>query len=324
MREYARIAPTFWTRGSGKRLRGDLEAQVVALYLMTSPVTSMVGIFPLSLPTLCNDTGLTLEGARKGLARVSQEALAYYDEEDELVWVPALPKHQLGERMSAGRNGKPDNKVIGIKKALAPFKGHRFYDQFLERYGESYLLHDLLEEGASEGLRRGPARATRVAPAPAPAPELGELEGFDETERRSEPRAKPADPFGDTFRGKAPEQRADVAQVHERWKASCGFPKHKFRQPYDLDAKAIAQAIDSDGLENCLIVADYAPNDGMVNGKLDENRQKHDRPEYIFGKSHVFHRILKAALAAGRGGEAPKKLSASEAVARAKAVGGES
>lgn len=185
MRDYARIAPTFWTRGSGKRLRGCPEAQVVALYLMSSPSTNMVGIFHLALPTLLHETGLTAEAALKGLARCAEEDLAHWDESEELVFIPALARHQLGERMSAGKNGKPDNKVHAIKKALAPFKGHRFYDLFLDRYAEAYLLTELFSEGSSEAASQGPSKGPRARvrdPAPAPAPELaldpeGESEG---------------------------------------------------------------------------------------------------------------------------------------------------
>lgn len=172
MRDFARIAPTFWTRGSGKRIRGDKEAQIVALYLMSSPATSMVGIFNLSLATLCNDTGLTPKEARKGLARVSEEGLGYLDEADELAWVPALARYQLGESMSLGRNGKPDHRIAGVKRALAPFKGHRFHGMFMDRYAEAYMLGDIEDEGALEGLA-SPIAYARVSPAQSPAPASG-------------------------------------------------------------------------------------------------------------------------------------------------------
>ena len=46
MRDYAKIRPVFWTRGTGKKLRGDPEAQVVALYLMSAPLSHMTGLAP--------------------------------------------------------------------------------------------------------------------------------------------------------------------------------------------------------------------------------------------------------------------------------------
>jgi hypothetical protein len=62
----------------------------------------------------------------------------------------------------------------------------------------------------------------------------------------------------------------------------------------------------------------------MVNGKLDDQRRRHDSAEYIFGKAHVFHRILQAAIDAGKGTQARPKKSARDAVAAAKAIGSES
>ena len=125
----------FWTRGSGKRLRGHKEAQIVALYLMSSPATTMVGIYHLALPTLCHETGLTTEEASKGLGRCIEEGFCFWDEAEELVFVPALAKHQIGEKLSA-----KDFKVKGVLRALAPFREHRFYAMFIDRYADSYCL----------------------------------------------------------------------------------------------------------------------------------------------------------------------------------------
>jgi hypothetical protein len=173
VRQYASISPRFWTSGSGKQLRGYPEAQVVALYLMSSPHTSMVGIFNLALPTLCHETGLSLEAARKGLQRCSEVDLAFYDEAEELMWIPALARHQIGERLSLGKSGKPDHRIAGVRRALGPFKGHRFYDLFVERYGSAYHLHSDVEEAPPVALPRAyvpdpdPARVPDPAPDPA-------------------------------------------------------------------------------------------------------------------------------------------------------------
>lgn len=152
MRTYASISPMFWTRGSGKRLRGDAAAQVVALYLMSSPATSMIGIFHVALPTLCHETGLTLQGARKGLQRCSEEGLAHWDESEELVFVPALAKHQMGESV----NPNDKNKIKGIVRALAPYKGHKFRALFIDRYADVFCIPEEERQAPSEPLQRGP------------------------------------------------------------------------------------------------------------------------------------------------------------------------
>ncbi len=181
MRAYGSVSPMFWTRGSGKRLRGDKAAQLVALYLMTSPHTTMVGIFHLSLPSLCHETGLTLEEARKGLERCYEEQLAFWDEVEELVFVPALAHHQLGETLK-----KTDHKVKGVVRALAPYKGHRFYDLFLERYADSYSL----DEAASKSLPRDDV----PDPAPVPVPVRPVSGSGSEKPESLEPARAPARP----------------------------------------------------------------------------------------------------------------------------------
>jgi hypothetical protein len=67
-RTYARVLPTFWTGSTGKALR-DLgrDAQVVAMYLITSPHSNMAGLYHLPLPYLAHDVGMTIEGASKVL-----------------------------------------------------------------------------------------------------------------------------------------------------------------------------------------------------------------------------------------------------------------
>jgi len=37
MRDYAKVSPRFWIGNTGKQLRSDPDAQVVALYLMSNP-----------------------------------------------------------------------------------------------------------------------------------------------------------------------------------------------------------------------------------------------------------------------------------------------
>lgn len=67
MREYCRVSPRFWFQGSGKRLRDDPEAQIVALYLLTCPTSTMLGLYYLPMPTLAHDLGMTVD--KGGIAR---------------------------------------------------------------------------------------------------------------------------------------------------------------------------------------------------------------------------------------------------------------
>lgn len=211
MRSYASISPLFWTRGSGKRLRGHAEAQVVALYLMSSPGTSMVGIFPLSLATLCHETGLPLEGARKGLQRCAEEHLAFWDEEEELVWVPALAKHQIGETLK-----EKDKRVKGVLRALAPFRGHRFHDLFLERYGLLFSLESSPSQAPPKPLPRDYVPDPGLVPDPVSDPDQPDRSPTGSSPDASSgvvPRAEPAPPYDLTSALELPPQaRALAAQ----------------------------------------------------------------------------------------------------------------
>jgi hypothetical protein len=112
--------------------------------------------------------------------------------------------------------------------------------------------------------------------------------------------------------------RRDVVELHEAWKGACGFPNHRFRSGWDPDARTLVEAIDAHGLEDCLLVAKYAPNDGMVNGRKDEHGKKHDTIRYVFGNADAFHRILRDAQNAE--GKSHSKSSAHDAIERARAL----
>ncbi len=58
MREYGKVAPSFWTGKTGKLIR-DLgyEARIVATHLLTGPQTNWIGLYYLSLPSLAHETG---------------------------------------------------------------------------------------------------------------------------------------------------------------------------------------------------------------------------------------------------------------------------
>lgn len=135
MRDYAQIAPTFWTRGSGRALRDDPLARLCALYLMTSPSSNMIGLYYLPLSTLAHELGCPLEGASKALRRLEQEGVALFDSDADLVWLPNMASWQLGERLSP-----KDKRHKWVVKEYEQFGNHSFVRRFYERYGEAFSL----------------------------------------------------------------------------------------------------------------------------------------------------------------------------------------
>lgn len=174
MRNYASIQPTFWTRGSGKRLRDKPLARLLALYLMTSPASNMLGLYYVSRRTLIDDTGIPESELDSALAAVAEAEIAFYDPKDELVYVPNAARYQIGPYL------KPqDNRRKQLTKQLTLYEGHEFLLRWIARY---YDVYDLGAVGLSrpvqppsEGGTRPPSEGGTEAPSD-PLPK-GILEG---------------------------------------------------------------------------------------------------------------------------------------------------
>lgn len=130
------MSPRFWTGPTGKRIRAmGCEAQVVAIYLMTAPTATMAGLYYLPLPVLAHETGIPFEGASKALLRLSEAGFCSYDPDEEVIWVPEMARHQIGDEL------KPrDHRVAGLMSALDPYKSCAFIGDFVEKYGVAFSL----------------------------------------------------------------------------------------------------------------------------------------------------------------------------------------
>lgn len=135
MRDYAKGYPTFWTGETGKRLRGYPEAQVLAHYLFTCPHRHPMGLYYIAMPTICHETGLSHEGAMKALQRLSEEGFATYDPLSEVVWVPEMAVHQIGDSLKPN-----DNMVAWVNREYESLPSNRFLEAFYEKYAGSYHL----------------------------------------------------------------------------------------------------------------------------------------------------------------------------------------
>ena len=162
MRDYGKVAPQFWTGKTGKALRGDSEAQVVAMYLMTSPHANMIGVYHLPMLYLSHETGLSIEGASRGLAKCVELGFCVYDDESETVFVVEMAAHQVGEELK-----ESDNRVKSVGRQYKSISSPVIADAFHARYGEPFNLESPYE-APSKGLVKG----LQKPPSPAPAPAL--------------------------------------------------------------------------------------------------------------------------------------------------------
>lgn len=151
MRDYGVVSPQFWLGKTGKALRGDPVAQVIALYLMTSPHARMTGVFYCPLDYIAKETGTPFEGASKGLERLSEGGFCTFDHETEEVFVHRMASFQIGEKLDA-----KDNRCKAIAKEVEKIASSALRKAFVATYSEAFNIPK--QEEKSKPLR-SPSKA---------------------------------------------------------------------------------------------------------------------------------------------------------------------
>lgn len=138
MRDYAKVSPKFWIGPTGKSIRKQgTVAQVLALYLLTSPHANMLGIYHLPVAYISADTGIPLEGAFEGLRSLSEAGFCGYDESSEVVFVYEMARYQIGEQL------KPkDNQVEGVRREYRNLPENSFLLDFFQKYSAAFHLEE--------------------------------------------------------------------------------------------------------------------------------------------------------------------------------------
>lgn len=153
-REYGKISSTFWTGETGRAIRSKgTDCQLLALYLLTCPMSNMIGLYYLPLPVIAHETGLTIEGASKGLRSLGEVGFAMWDEQLDHVFIPMMARYQIGEKLS-----EADKQVKGVIREWRSMSKSRFYKDFHQLYEHAYHLPGLPATGSplqapSMGLR---------------------------------------------------------------------------------------------------------------------------------------------------------------------------
>lgn len=158
MREYARVAPQFWVGTTGKALRkAGPEAVVVALYLVSSPHSNMIGLYCQPELYMAHETGLGIEGALKGLRSCIEAGFCSFDEASEVVWVHEMAAWQIADEL------KPtDKRCKGIRKELDKLPDHPYRAAFLQRYGQVFnLVPPEPEQGKPAPKTHAPSKPLR-------------------------------------------------------------------------------------------------------------------------------------------------------------------
>jgi hypothetical protein len=167
MRDYGVVSPKFWIGETGKALRGDSDAQLVALYLMTCPHANMIGVFHCPILYISHEVGIPFEGASKALARLSEGGFCTYDEASETVFVHRMAAFQVGESL------KPDdNRVKSVTKEWLNISVPRLQAEFAAIYSIAFHL---------------PASEKKTSPSKAPSKPLRSQEQDKNKNKTSNP-----------------------------------------------------------------------------------------------------------------------------------------
>lgn len=149
MRDYAKVSPQFWIGTTGKALRkAGWEAQLVAMYLMTSPHANMLGLYYLPKLFLIHETGLSPEGASKGLAGASEALFCAYDDASEMVWVYEMATYQVGSQLKA-----EDKRCAGVQNEYNTLPDNPYLKGFFDKYKDVFHLTEC--RAPSKGLQGG-------------------------------------------------------------------------------------------------------------------------------------------------------------------------
>ena len=136
MRDYAKVAPQFWTGQTGKALKAKgPEAVIVAMYLMTSPHANMIGVYHCPVAYIAIDTGLSIEGASKGLQSAIEAGFCTYDAGSDYVFVHEFAAYQVGEELDP-----KDKRCAGVRNELAKVPKGQCWRGFRARYAVPFNL----------------------------------------------------------------------------------------------------------------------------------------------------------------------------------------
>ncbi len=136
MRPYAKVTPSLWIGGTGRELRkrGD-HSQLLALYLMTAPLSNMLGLYYLPKAIIVHETGLDAASVHQALHCCIQAGFCQYDEDSQMVWVPNMARFQVEAQLNP-----KDKRCAGIQSEYDRLPDNPFLGAFYEKYVDAFCL----------------------------------------------------------------------------------------------------------------------------------------------------------------------------------------
>lgn len=196
MRDYSKVGPKFWIGSTGKRLRSaGMEAQIVSMYLLTSPHANMLGLYYCPVMFIAHETGIGLEGASKGLQRAIEAGFCEYDEASEVVWVMEMASYQVADSLKAN-----DLRVKGVQNEYASIPQNPYLERFYEKYCAAFHM---------ESCRKN------TSPLEAPSKPLRSQEQEQEQEQEQKKTTLPGKPADADEKPRKPSFTAEAHEVLE-------------------------------------------------------------------------------------------------------------
>lgn len=122
-----------------------MEAQIVSLYLMTSPHSNMLGLYYCPIMFIAHETGLGFEGASKGLKSSIEAGFCAYDGDSEMVWVFEMAHYQIADSLS----GK-DLRIKGVQNEYDSLPQNPYLEAFFEKYGVAFCMSSMRKNTTQE------------------------------------------------------------------------------------------------------------------------------------------------------------------------------
>jgi hypothetical protein len=128
--DYSKVHPKFWTVKPARRWReGAPSPFVVALYLMTSPHSNMLGPVLPAGPVHGGGNRAFSGRGFGGASRLHRRGLLPVRPATKMVWVVEMASYQIGSALLAS-----DKRCKGIQKDYAALPNCPFLGEFFDRY----------------------------------------------------------------------------------------------------------------------------------------------------------------------------------------------
>lgn len=150
---YRQIYSRFWSGRTGKKLRGDHKAQVVALYLITNSRAHMSGLYELPTWHIAGELGMGELDVCEALGALDSLEFCQYDMDNDVVFVRKMFTFQVGEGLK-----RTDNRVKGCINHINELSDSPLHEQALAEVLAS----------TSEAPSQAPCQAPSEGPTEAP------------------------------------------------------------------------------------------------------------------------------------------------------------